>query len=323
MEFLGDLANNSFNSYNCNGFVVFKSIDDKIYLIYSNNNKSIISYDILNKKIFTEIKNAHNENITSYRHYSDNINKRDLVLSVSETDNNVKLWNSNVWECLLNIQNINQFGDLISACFLNFNKNIYIITSNLIHDKKPEPIKVFDLNGKKIKELNDSSTDFRDNTKFIDTYYNKKTSKVYILTCKETSLKIYDYKSNKIYNIIHSITGSNVVIDDDNDDIHMIVPCCDGFLRILDFDSGKLLIKIKINNDGLFEAFLWSSDFLFVGARDNSIKMIDLKKKKIIHTLKGHNNFVRTMKKINIPEFGDCLISQGLGIETIKLWKFK
>jgi len=47
--------------------------------------------------------------------------------------------------------------------------------------------------------------------------------------------------------------------------------------------------------------------------------MIDLKKKKIIHSLNGHNNFVRTIKKINIPEYGECLISQGQDIETIKL----
>ena len=206
--------------------------------------------------------------------------------------------------------------------FLKYNKNIYIITSNAIHDKKPEPIKIFDLNGKKIKELHNSS-DKGDNTHFMDIYYNKKSSKVYILTCKEYSIKIYDYKANKIYNIIYSIYANNIIIDDKNDNIHIISPCCDGFVRIWDFDSAKLLIKIKVNNSGLLKALLWNNDYLFVGTRDNSIKMIDLKKKKIIHSLNGHNNFVRTIKKINIPEYGDCLISQGQDIETIKFWLFK
>ena len=50
MEFLADLVNDSLNTFSDSGFVVFKSIDNRIYLIYSNNNKSIISYDIKNKK---------------------------------------------------------------------------------------------------------------------------------------------------------------------------------------------------------------------------------------------------------------------------------
>ena len=50
MEFLEDLVNDSFNKYSKKGFVIFQSIYNKIYLIYSNNNKSMISYDVINKK---------------------------------------------------------------------------------------------------------------------------------------------------------------------------------------------------------------------------------------------------------------------------------
>ena len=52
---------------------------------------------ILKIKKINEIKNAHNRNITSYNYILDNINKRDLVLSVSENDNNIKLWNIKIW----------------------------------------------------------------------------------------------------------------------------------------------------------------------------------------------------------------------------------
>ena len=94
-------------------------------------------------------------------------------------------------------------------------------------------------------------------------------------------------------------------------------------MRIWDFDSTKLLIKIKISNTYLFEACLLNQDYLFVATVDNSIKMIDLNKKKIIDSLIGHNNIVRTIKKINIPEYGECLISQGQYSDNIKLWIFK
>ena len=50
MEFLANLVNDSLNTLPDSGFVIFKSIDNRIYLIYSNNNKSIISYDIKNIK---------------------------------------------------------------------------------------------------------------------------------------------------------------------------------------------------------------------------------------------------------------------------------
>ena len=95
------------------------------------------------------------------------------------------------------------------------------------------------------------------------------------------------------------------------------------FFENMGFWLWKLLIKIKVSNNGLLEALLWNNDYLFVGTSDNSIKMMDLKKKKIIHSLNGHNNSVRTIKKINTPEYGECLISQGQDIGTIKLWLFK
>ena len=78
----------------------------------------------------TEIKNAHNNVTTNFRHYLDVINKRDLILSISAYENNIKLWNINNFECLLNLQNINKGGCLYSACFLNDNNQNYIITSN-------------------------------------------------------------------------------------------------------------------------------------------------------------------------------------------------
>ena len=91
------------------------------YIIYTNENRSIISYDLINNKKINEIKNAHSELITNLRHYSDKINKRDLIISISSKNNNIKLWNINTFECLLNLENINNNGLLFSACFFNNN----------------------------------------------------------------------------------------------------------------------------------------------------------------------------------------------------------
>jgi WD40 repeat protein len=103
----------------------------------------------------------------------------------------------------------------------------------------------------------------------------------------------------------------------------MIESSLDGNIRIWNFHSGLLLKKIKVNNYGLFGICLWNRKYLFVGSDDNTIKLIELKNGKVIMSLTCHNNYVVTIKKIYHPKYGECLISQGLKNEQIKLWKNK
>ena len=86
-----------------NTFCIFESIENIYYLIYTNdeNDKSIISYNIIEYIKIIEIKNAHKTYITNFRYYFDNTNKRDLILSVSNNDSSIKLWNVNNWECFI------------------------------------------------------------------------------------------------------------------------------------------------------------------------------------------------------------------------------
>ena len=53
---------------------------------------------------------------------------------------------------------------------------------------------------------------------------------------------------------------------------------------------------------------------------DKKIKLIDLKIGRIINELTGHSKDVLTIKTINHPKYGKCLISQGLEDDQIKLW---
>ena len=148
-----------------------------MYLIYANQNKSIICYDLVEKRKIKELKHYHNEYITNFRHYLDEINKRDLLMSISGKDNKIKIWNVNNWECILNLSNINKGGNLNSACFINKDNIIYIITSNENKDNFSEPIKIFDFNGKKINEIQNSN----EKTFFIDSYYDTVLSRYFII----------------------------------------------------------------------------------------------------------------------------------------------
>ena len=144
LTFSHDIIESYANEALDNTFLVFKSINDIFYLIYSNLDNSIIAYNLINYKKIIEIKNANYWSyFTNFRHYLDKFNKRDLMLSISY-DNNIKLWNINNWENILKINYINKVGYLYSACFLNDNNQIYIISSNYYLYSDSEPMKLFD-----------------------------------------------------------------------------------------------------------------------------------------------------------------------------------
>ena len=211
--------------------------------------KSIISYNLINNEKVKEIENVHDRYITNFRHYLDNINKRDLILSISDQDNNLKIWNNSDWKCLLNIKNINNSGDLDSACILNNNNQLYILTSN--ENRDSESIKVYDFNGNKIKEIKDSNN----TTYFIDIYYDNKSFNNYIITGNLNCVKSYNYNNNAIYHIYcdnDKTIHSSIVINDNNKQINLIESSYDGNMRVWNFHSGILLNKIKISEDRLY-----------------------------------------------------------------------
>ena len=109
-------------------------------------------------------------------------------------------------------------------------------------------------------------------------------------------------------------------MNDNEQIIKLIESCYDGNIRIWNFHSGELIKKIKVSDDYLSGICLWNNEYLFVGCFDKTIKLIEMKKGIIVKSLKGHQNRVLTIKKINCPKYGDCLISKGWKDDQIKLW---
>ena len=320
-----DITNKSFCKYTqfAESFIIFNSINNIYYLVYTNICFSIIFHNLIDNKMVNEIKKAHDLDITSFRHYLDKINKRDLILSTSFKDNNIKVWNVNNLECLINIEKVNEFGCLLSACFLNDNNQIYIVTSNyrLINLSRAEFIKVFDLNGKKIKDINNKKKSII----FIDSFYDNKLSKNIIITSQIDSIVAFDYNSNQIYKIYSDIYDinyrNNIIVVNFQEEKLFIESSKDGIIRIWSFYSGILLNKIKVvEKYNLSYICLWNNNYLFTGCSNNLIKLIDLNKGKVVNELKGHNNEVKVIKKFIHPQLGECLISQGLEDGCIKLW---
>ena len=311
-----------------NTFVIFNSVNNILFLVYTckikEKNNSIVSYNLIDYKKINEIKNAHNEEITNYRHYLDKINKRDLIISISAKDNNIRLWNIHNVEFLLSIRNINRIGFLKSACFLNHNNQLYIISSNYNHSENADPIKVYDLAGNKVKEINYENN----HTFFIDTYYDQKLSINYIITGNYGYVKSYDYNNSRKYHKykenkhIDNYEHHSAIIIQSEDIIKLIDTSQNSEIRIWDFHEKELLSKIQISDKDYYNLYgisLLNNQYLFAGC-GNTIKLVDLDNEEVISTLTDSNYNVITIKTITHPKFGECLISQDLYEGQIKLW---
>ena len=330
-----NLINDSYNiDYLDNTFILYNSKNDGLYLVYATEHKSIKCYNFGHQKIIKEIKNAHEDYITNFRHCFNKKNNEDMVMSISGWINNIKIWNGNTWQCLLNITNVNTNGYLFSSAFLvikhynnnnKLNEDYYILSSNRNHLGISEQIKLFDLNGNLISKFPESN----DNTCFIDTFCekeklgNKENLKYYIITGNTGHVKSYDFINKKLFMQYAEKNNKSdhlcIVIKKIDDIIKLIESCADNFIRIWKFHTGELLGKIDCMN-GLLGICIWNNNYLFTGCKDNSIKLIDIKNLKIVKSFNGHNNYVCTIRKIVHPKYGGCIISQSWHNDDIKIW---
>ena len=325
MQFSSDIAKDSFAGYSYeDSFIVFKSVDNILQLVYATKEKSIISYDLDSKRNIAKKFKAHKNFITNFKFIYDRENNKDIVMSISKKDNNIKIWNANSWELLTDIPNANQNNFLYSACFLQCDNNINIITSNgknlqaLQSNENFENMKLFNLKGELIFEIEDTN----DCTYFVDIYYDNNLCKNFIVTGNFNYVKSYDFDSKSLY---HKYFENNngihpsVIINKIGEKIKLIESCEDGNIRIWGFHSGELIRKIKTENNNLYGICLWNENYIFVGCKDQSIKLIELKNGLLIKNLKGHKGRIISFKKIIKLDNSEYLFSQGLD-GTIKLW---
>ena len=287
-----------------NMFAIFNSINYILCIVFTNNKKSIISYNLIENKKIIEIKKAHGSAILSLKYYLDKINKRDLIISSAD---NVKIWNANKWECLFQCQN--------NACCLIDNKEL--LFASYIDENF---IKVFDINGDVKKEMLSDGT----NPNLIDSYYDNKYYKNYIIVCFKNSIESYDYLYSKLFKKYTDendiIYMRSFLITDDYEQLKLIGASWINDIRIWNFHSGELLSKIRVSIYHLSGLCLWNTRYLFVGCEDKKISLIDLKSYKIINEFNNHKDYIITIKKIIHPQFGECLLTQGYIIGDIYLW---
>jgi len=325
ITFSSNLVNNSFAGYSYeDSFIIYKSKDNKFILVYATKEKSIIFHNINERTDISKIFKAHKSFITNFKYIYDRDNNRDIIMSISKKDNNIKIWDGNDLDLIADIKNINQNNFLYSASFLQCDNNIFIITSNgknlqaMQSNEYFENMKLYNLKG----EFNYEIEDTNDCTYFVDIYYDNNLGKNFIVTGNFNYVKSYDFDNKSLYhryfennNGIHP----SVIINKIGEKIKLIESCEDGNIRIWGFHSGELIRKIKTENNNLYGICLWNENYIFVGCKDQSIKLIELKNGLLIKSFKGHNGRIISFKKIIQPDNNEILFSQGLD-GTIKKW---
>ena len=314
-------------------------------MIYSSKRSSIISYNLIDNKKIIEIKNDYQKYVSSFKHFFDDINKRDLVISISP--NNIILWNINNFECLFVFDKIYLDGYINSSSFLEINNEIYIIASNnrFFLNENIGPIRVFTLQGIQVKEIKGSNED----TLNIETFFDNNNNKNYIICCVNRHLKMpskilfekkefksYDFEKNKIYCIYEGVDNIRNIIVYKKDNINLLIGGNYlGVIGMWNFDTGKLLKKFNVysgNKNGPCNLCLWNSNYILIGCyNDNNfiedkeksvIKLLELKSGNIKGKYYDFKGKLFTIKKIYIPNYGECLLTLD-EIGKIKLWKNK
>ena len=302
-----------------NNFAVFKALSEELFLVYATPYNSIHFYNIESERVTKNIKNAHESEITNFRYTYDKNYNRDLILSVCNQLKNIKVWDVNSLKCIVNIINAYSIGDLFSSCFLideNDKKN-YIISINY-----EQNLKIYDFEGTHVKEFDNSN----DRSFLVDTFYNSKIRKYYIIVANEKFIISYNFYDGSIYNLYFEDNSNswhmNFIISSNDDGINLIESDTVGYVRVWDFDKGVMLKKLFIERKMRLRGIcLWNYKYLFVGADDKKIKLIDLENDIELDSLKC-NDYICTMKKINCSKFGECLVFQGkIDYGQIKLWR--
>ena len=304
--------------YLYNLYIVYTSIDNIDYLVYAKKTDIIFFNLNLNTKQIT-VKKAHNLQIYSFNHYGDTKNKRDLIISLSCFDTNIKLWNGNTFDCIYNFTNIFQNGHLYSACFLENKDKIYILASNFrLRYLESSGIKVYDINGKFLNIIN-SSSGHSMAVSAINTFFDDELNKNFIITGNIGFCKSFDFEKNEEYKKYQDSDGTgmgvvccfNIFIYRREGEVRLMDTNTLGNIRIWDFHSSELLNKIKTNLDDL-SSCLWNEQYILYGGKKYIIEIYDLNKKKKVYSLFDSNEneqkTIVNLKKINHPLYGTSLI---------------
>ena len=221
----------------------------------------------------------------------------------------VHLWNINTSKCLIGFKvnenkYFNCFGktEVRNGCFAKIKgDDIYIIFCVY------KSVIIFDLNGNFISNIKYFDKELLD---LIYYYYDENSSENYIIVSNDKYVVSFNLRKNKRYGLyINSAKTTNIIIHHNIFNTKLIAGGREE-IRIWNFHTGQLLNSIGFPIKGCVPGYIgfWNEDYLLLG--HFTIYIIDIYKKIAVRESYMLENFSSNVKKIVLPKYGECLISQ-------------
>ena len=299
-------------------FCTFKSLKGESLIAWVTKDNTIELYDLEKDALITSVKDAHSKDIHSCRHFVDIKNNKDLLITCSY-DKSIRVWDIEKMEKpLIDIQNAHSNGFIFTSCILSHEK---MNENYIISGADDESIKIFDFNGKFL----DKNVKVSDYVNLLDVYYYKREKKFCVINANSHDIRIYNFDDLKIYKTYiekNSSSHAHVLIQENekDDKVYLIDSDMKGFIHIWDFDTEECLKTIFLQTiiNGIC---FWNEQYIACTGRDKKIKIVDINEGKIVRLITGHEKETISVQKINIPKFGDCLVSHGKD-GLLKVWAF-
>jgi len=112
---------------------------------------------------------------------------------------------------------------------------------------------------------------------------------------------------------------SGFIYNKDNND-YLCSSSTNGYINIWDLYNKNIYKVINTNNCCLVHIIQWNNKYIIVADYNNKcFKIINLENEIIKDIEKQHNYYVKCIKKIYHPKYGESLLS-AVEDKTIKLW---
>ena len=311
----------------------FISDSFEIYYSYHNYNDIMLvspnkQYEIriisLKTKKLIRVLRGHSAPIGIVRHFFDQKNKIDYLISVD--DNKVL----QVWDLSNNFkikQTLNlMYKSIYSAIMIFDSLNDYIITSTFNNQNLAEDFtKIFNLEDGKF--LRNIGSKLPSKSHYLLPWKNPEDNLWYVIDYCVGKILIYPINGDdKLFELKAGVDFESQLtyyygITMGKDFTNLCAVSEGGYIHIWNLLNKNLIYTKRINKGNLNTLLKWSDRYIIVSDKKNcSFYVIDIIDDRIITKIsKDVNDFIKCFKKVKHPTLGECLITCNHA-HLIQLW---
>ena len=304
-----------------------------IYYSYKNNNEPYLitagqDNDIkitqLKDKKLIKILTGHLSPVIYLKHFFNKKTDKDYLLSIDKTFSLTNIWDLSNYNIRQKIELVNTKIKNALLIFDYNSKNDYIILSNTIEKNSPpeERISIYSVETG-IFQRDIINHNLKSN--FMLSWFNEDNNNNYIIAFCLGKIVIYDLLSSEIYTELKGYTQfepdcnycTGCLIGKEK----LFAFCEEGIINEWDLIKQRLINSFEVKNCCLINNILkWSERYIIITEKFKyELCVIDLVYKKIINRMKIFKKSILKIKKVKIPNYGECLVT-GDHDHLIKIW---